>query len=187
MLGNGSGVTAPDTVPFCLWICSRFSNDFVEAMWNTVTALGDRDTTCAIVGGIVACQTGRDAIPSEWFDFRSLSRSEMEAFERAQRDLALALRALCARAGVENSFIFDAWGLIWCGVLSFGDDQARLHAQVAAILTSLTPSTPARRQGRSRLRRRARSDVLGLVSCTYVPGVWLSAADERTGNAARGA
>jgi ADP-ribosylglycohydrolase len=63
-------VTAPDTVPFCLWICSRYSNDFVEAMWNTVTALGDRDTTCAIVGGIVACQTGREAIPSEWFDFR---------------------------------------------------------------------------------------------------------------------
>jgi ADP-ribosylglycohydrolase len=69
-LGNGSAVTAPDTVPFCLWICSRFSNDFVEAMWNTVTALGDRDTTCAIVGGIVACQTGRAAIPEEWFDYR---------------------------------------------------------------------------------------------------------------------
>jgi ADP-ribosylglycohydrolase len=70
VLGNGSGVTAPDTVPFCLWICSRYSHDFVEAMWNTVTALGDRDTTCAIVGGIVACQTGRGAIPEEWFDFR---------------------------------------------------------------------------------------------------------------------
>jgi ADP-ribosylglycohydrolase len=70
LLGNGSGVTAPDTVPFCLWVCSRFSNDFVEAMWSTVTALGDRDTTCAIVGGIVSCQTGRDAIPEEWFDFR---------------------------------------------------------------------------------------------------------------------
>jgi ADP-ribosylglycohydrolase len=69
-LGNGSGITAPDTVPFCLWICSRFSHNFVESMWSTVTALGDRDTTCAIVGGIVACQTGRAAIPDEWFDFR---------------------------------------------------------------------------------------------------------------------
>jgi hypothetical protein len=39
-------------------------------MWNPVTALGDRDTTCAIVGGIVACQTGRDGIPEDWFDYR---------------------------------------------------------------------------------------------------------------------
>ncbi|HEY6726267.1 MAG TPA: ADP-ribosylglycohydrolase family protein [Polyangiaceae bacterium] len=70
ILGNGAGVTAPDTVPFCLWVCSRFSHDFVESMWNTVTALGDRDTTCAIVGGIVACQTGRAAIPEEWFELR---------------------------------------------------------------------------------------------------------------------
>src|SRR6187399_595376 len=69
-LGNGAGVTAPDTVPFCLWVCSRFSHDFVESMWNTVTALGDRDTTCAIVGGIVACQTGRSGIPDEWFEHR---------------------------------------------------------------------------------------------------------------------
>lgn len=70
VLGNGAGVTAPDTVPFCLWVCSRFSHDFVEALWNTVTALGDRDTTCAIVGGIVACQTGRAAIPADWLELR---------------------------------------------------------------------------------------------------------------------
>ena len=69
-LGNGAGVTAPDTVPFCLWVCAHFSHDFVESMWSTVTALGDRDTTCAIVGGIVACQTGRAAIPAEWLELR---------------------------------------------------------------------------------------------------------------------
>jgi ADP-ribosylglycohydrolase len=69
-LGNGSGVTAPDTVPFCLWIASRYSHDYVEAMWNTVSALGDCDTTCAIVGGIVVCQTGRTSIPEDWFDCR---------------------------------------------------------------------------------------------------------------------
>jgi ADP-ribosylglycohydrolase len=70
VLGNGSGVTAPDTVPFCLWVASKYSRDFVEAMWATVSALGDRDTTCAIVGGIIACHAGRAAIPEEWFDFR---------------------------------------------------------------------------------------------------------------------
>ena len=65
-LGNGSGVTAPDTVPFCLWVVSWFSHDFVEAMWQTVSAFGDRDTTCAIVGGIVSLQVGHAGIPDEW-------------------------------------------------------------------------------------------------------------------------
>jgi ADP-ribosylglycohydrolase len=65
-LGNGAGVTAPDTVPFCLWAASWFSHDFVEAMWQTVSALGDRDTTCAIVGGIVSLQVGHAGIPDEW-------------------------------------------------------------------------------------------------------------------------
>jgi ADP-ribosylglycohydrolase len=65
-LGNGAGVTAPDTVPFCLWAASWFSHDFVEAMWQTVSALGDRDTTCAIVGGIVSLQVGHKGIPDEW-------------------------------------------------------------------------------------------------------------------------
>lgn len=64
-LGNGSGITAPDTVPFCLWNVAH-TDDFVEAMWKTVGALGDRDTTCAIVGGIMAPRIGRAALPVEW-------------------------------------------------------------------------------------------------------------------------
>jgi ADP-ribosylglycohydrolase len=35
-------------------------------MWDTVSILGDRDTTCAIVGGILALRTGRDLIPADW-------------------------------------------------------------------------------------------------------------------------
>jgi ADP-ribosylglycohydrolase len=65
-LGNGSSVTAPDTVPFCLWIASWRSHDYEEAIWQTVSAFGDCDTTCAIVGGIVALQTGVEKIPSAW-------------------------------------------------------------------------------------------------------------------------
>jgi ADP-ribosylglycohydrolase len=41
-LGNGSGVTAPDTVPLCLWVAA-YATDFVEAMWTTVGALGGVD------------------------------------------------------------------------------------------------------------------------------------------------
>jgi ADP-ribosylglycohydrolase len=65
-LGNGSGVTAPDTVPFALWVASRSLGDFERALWDTVRALGDRDTTCAIVGGIVVLSAGIDSIPSAW-------------------------------------------------------------------------------------------------------------------------
>lgn len=69
-LGNGSGVTAPDTVPLCLWIVARHIHSFEAVMWDTVSALGDRDTTCAIVGGILALKLGRDAIPEEWLRMR---------------------------------------------------------------------------------------------------------------------
>ena len=65
-LGNGSRITASDTVPFAVWCVSRFRASFVDALWHTVGGLGDRDTTCAIVGGIVAVGVGGDGIPAEW-------------------------------------------------------------------------------------------------------------------------
>jgi ADP-ribosylglycohydrolase len=71
-LGCGWDVTAADTVPFCLWVASWYSHDFVEAMWQTVSALGDRDTTCAIVGGIVSVQVGESGMPAEWRAAREL-------------------------------------------------------------------------------------------------------------------
>jgi ADP-ribosylglycohydrolase len=67
VLGNGSGVSAADTVPFCLWVVARhLRSSYEEALWDTVRALGDRDTTCAIVGGILATRFGLDGIPAEW-------------------------------------------------------------------------------------------------------------------------
>jgi ADP-ribosylglycohydrolase len=64
-LGNGSGITAPDTVPLCLWVAAHAQHDLEQALWQTVSALGDRDTTCAIVGGILALSMGRQAIPRD--------------------------------------------------------------------------------------------------------------------------
>src|SRR5208337_4731945 len=58
-LGSGYLVTSPDTVPFSLWCADRHLDNYTEAMWTTVAGLGDRDTTCAIVGGIVALAAGR--------------------------------------------------------------------------------------------------------------------------------
>lgn len=62
-LGNGSLVICSDTVPLALWCAAHHLDDFEAAMWTTVSALGDRDTTCAMVGGIVAMSA---SIPAEW-------------------------------------------------------------------------------------------------------------------------
>ena len=70
VLGNGSRVISMDTVPFCLWCAARHPRDFTGALWTTVSGLGDRDTTCAIVGGIVAAGAGREAIPIDWLSAR---------------------------------------------------------------------------------------------------------------------
>lgn len=63
-LGTGWEVSAQDTVPFCLWCAAYHLHSFEEALWQTVAAAGDRDTTCAIVGGIVSLSGG--PIPAEW-------------------------------------------------------------------------------------------------------------------------
>ncbi len=65
-LGNGSRVTAQDTVPFVLWCAGEKMNSYPDAIWLTASGGGDVDTTCAMVGGIVALYTGYEGIPSEW-------------------------------------------------------------------------------------------------------------------------
>ena len=70
VLGSGQAVTAMDTVPFCLWCAHHEGAYFEEALWHTVAGLGDRDTTCAIVGGIVGARVGVAGIPAEWREKR---------------------------------------------------------------------------------------------------------------------
>ncbi|MGN9911289.1 ADP-ribosylglycohydrolase family protein [Phytohabitans sp. LJ34] len=57
-LGNGSRVTAQDTVPFAVWVAATFLDDYPGAVTACVEAGGDVDTTAAIAGGIVAAHTG---------------------------------------------------------------------------------------------------------------------------------
>ena len=63
-LGNGRDCLSQDTVPYCLYCVAHSYQNYEEALWHTVSALGDRDTTCAIVGGIVVLYD--DAIPAQW-------------------------------------------------------------------------------------------------------------------------
>jgi len=66
VLGNGSRISAQDTVPFALWAAARYHRDYPAAIRACVRAGGDMDTTAAITGGIVATQTGPEGIPSTW-------------------------------------------------------------------------------------------------------------------------
>jgi len=78
-LGTGANITSQDTVPFAIWVAARHLDSYEEALWTatahpelelssnllSIFAI-DRDTMGAIVGGIVACATGADAIPVLW-------------------------------------------------------------------------------------------------------------------------
>ncbi|MDX2163323.1 MAG: ADP-ribosylglycohydrolase family protein [bacterium] len=66
LLGNGSQISAQDTVGYCLWCAGELLGNYEQALWLTAAGGGDIDTNCAIVGGIVACYTGVNGIPSAW-------------------------------------------------------------------------------------------------------------------------
>lgn len=70
MIGNGSRISAQDTVPFVLYCAGQWLDNYEEAIWQTMSGGGDVDTTCAMVGGIVACYVGQEGIPSKWIEQR---------------------------------------------------------------------------------------------------------------------
>lgn len=67
VLGSGRRTSAHDTVPFALWSAARSLGDFEQAFWTTAQVGGDVDTTCAIVGGVVAAGKGGQP-PAAWLD-----------------------------------------------------------------------------------------------------------------------
>ncbi len=74
-LGNGSRVTAQDTVPFTIWVAATHLDDYPTAITTCIAADGDIDTTSAIVGGIVAAHTGGPSgsaagVPHSWLAAR---------------------------------------------------------------------------------------------------------------------
>ena len=69
LLGNGSKVTAPDTVPLAVWLAERHAGDLPAGLWAVVEAGGDVDTVGAMVGGVVALHAPH-TIPPTWFRLR---------------------------------------------------------------------------------------------------------------------
>ncbi|THA71501.1 hydrolase [Streptomyces sp. A0958] len=66
VLGSGYRMSGPDTVPFALWCAASHLDDLEEGLWFTVEGRGDIDTTCAVVGGVIAARTGVAALPPAW-------------------------------------------------------------------------------------------------------------------------
>jgi len=64
-LGTGFEVSAQDTVPFCIWSAAHHLHSYKDALVHTVAARGDCDTTCAMVGGIVALSV--ETLPLDWY------------------------------------------------------------------------------------------------------------------------
>ena len=77
-VGAGLKTVCADTVPFCLWTFARHVGDFTETLWTTVSVPGDRDTTCAIVGGLAGALVGLDGIPEEWLAAREPLRHDLD-------------------------------------------------------------------------------------------------------------
>ncbi|MFF4707676.1 ADP-ribosylglycohydrolase family protein [Streptomyces sp. NPDC001288] len=65
VLGCGRRTSAHDTVPFALWSAARALGDYEMAFWTTAGVGGDVDTTCAIVGGVLAAGAA-GAPPAAW-------------------------------------------------------------------------------------------------------------------------
>ncbi|MFF9853408.1 ADP-ribosylglycohydrolase family protein [Streptomyces litmocidini] len=70
VLGSGYRMSGPDTAPYALWCAAGHLDDLQEGLWATVAGRGDIDTTCAVVGGVIAARTGTAGLPSAWHALR---------------------------------------------------------------------------------------------------------------------
>lgn len=88
-LGNGSRVTAQDTVPLAIWAAATHLGDYPAAIATCLAADGDIDTTAAITGGIVAAFTGAGTgpvigIPEPWLSAREPLPAWLDQHRRAR-------------------------------------------------------------------------------------------------------
>jgi ADP-ribosylglycohydrolase len=82
VLGNGTNLSADDTVPLALWCAANNTGSYEEAIWTGLQALGDRDTIAAIIGSIVVLSAGPHSIPAHWIK-QAESFSDSPFFKRS--------------------------------------------------------------------------------------------------------
>lgn len=88
-LGNGSRVTAQDTVPLAIWAAATHLGNYPAAIATCLAADGDIDTTGAITGGIVAAYTGAGTgpvtgVPKSWLSAREPLPAWLDLDRRAR-------------------------------------------------------------------------------------------------------
>lgn len=76
-LGAGREFTAPDTVPFCLWVVARHGRHFERAVTMACRPAGAHDCVGALVGALSALLDAR--IPPEWLRLREPLPAALEA------------------------------------------------------------------------------------------------------------
>jgi ADP-ribosylglycohydrolase len=59
-------MTSQDTVPFAIWCAAHNLENFENGLWKAVSILGDRDTICAMVGGMIIMSSKEENIPRIW-------------------------------------------------------------------------------------------------------------------------
>ncbi len=71
-IGDSTSMKTQDTVPFSIWnvyhYSDHYSDHFEDCLWSTVSGLGDRDTTCAIAGGISIMSSKSENVPQKWLN-----------------------------------------------------------------------------------------------------------------------
>lgn len=71
-LGNGREITAPDTVPYVIWTFAHHHESFEDALFSSMAGLldpeADRDTVCAMVGGLAALLVTSNGLPPHWVE-----------------------------------------------------------------------------------------------------------------------
>jgi len=66
ILGNGEKMLAQDTVPLVLWCTAHYHSNYAEALWKGVSALGDRDTICSMIGALSILTAPAHTVPESW-------------------------------------------------------------------------------------------------------------------------
>lgn len=78
ILGNGINMTSQDTVPFAIWCAAYNLESFEEGLWKAISILGDRDTICAMVGGMTIMSSKKENVPESWA--KSVEQFEISVF-----------------------------------------------------------------------------------------------------------
>ena len=132
-LGSGSRVVSEDTVPFALWCVAQQPDDYQEAMWRTVSGLGDRDTACAMAGASSHWSQAGTGYPQAGWPPVSRWRCDRATVDGTQMPRAGELRGPCRsiakvkRRGLQS---------LDCRIVTWPEHRSELASALTAGLRS---------------------------------------------------